>query len=130
MKKKEESEIWKIVIENMEILGVNDLMKGRSLSIYGGFLTTTSAFQEKIKQVQIGEFQEVRGYCDVYHPFDPKNMEKCYNMETQNKKKILHHSNNLCIAKIFYFKCKYLEHTSRGSKYTLAHYLGLCVSFI
>jgi len=34
-----------------------------------------------------------------------------------------------CIANIFYFKCKYLEHTSRGSKYTLAHYLGLCVRF-
>jgi len=29
----------------------------------------------------------------------------------------------ICIANIFYFKCKYLEHTSRGSKYTLAHYL-------
>ena len=35
---------------------------------------------------------------------------------------------SLCNAKKFYFKCKYLEHTSRGSKYTLAHYLGLCVS--
>jgi len=34
-----------------------------------------------------------------------------------------------CIANIFYFKCKYLEHTSRGSEYTLAHYLGLYVSF-
>jgi len=35
-----------------------------------------------------------------------------------------------CNANISYFKCKYLEHTSRGFKYTLAHYLGLSVSFV
>jgi len=71
MGKKKESELWKIVIENMELLGTNDLMKRRSISIYEDVLTTTSAFQEKIKQVQVRESQERRGYCDVYHPFDP-----------------------------------------------------------
>ena len=36
----------------------------------------------------------------------------------------------IAIANIFYFKCKYLEHTSRGSKYTLAQYLGLYIIFV
>ena len=31
----------------------------------------------------------------------------------------------IAIANISYFKCKYIEHTSRGSTHTLALYLGL-----
>jgi len=57
----------------MEILRMNELKKSRSLSIYGAVLRKTSAFQEKIKQEQVGESQIVRGYCDVYHSFDPTN---------------------------------------------------------
>ena len=36
----------------------------------------------------------------------------------------------IAIANISYFKCKYIEHTSRGSTHTLALYLGLVMFFI
>ena len=36
----------------------------------------------------------------------------------------------LCNANISYFKCRYIEHTSRGSTHTLALYLGLDLFFI
>ena len=36
----------------------------------------------------------------------------------------------IAIANISYFKCKYIEHTSRGSTHTLVLHLGLVIFFI
>ena len=39
-------------------------------------------------------------------------------------------ASDVAIANISYFKCKYIEHTSRGSTHTLVLHLGLVVFFI
>ena len=72
------------------------------------------------------------------NPYDPcvANMEingkQCTICWYVDDTKISHEDPEvvIAIANIFYFKCKYLEHTSRGSKYTLAQYLGLYIIFI
>jgi len=76
---KEESELWNIQIENMEILHKqNELKTLQSIPIYGAVHPSNSdATREKSKRKeQNRESQIVRGYCEVYYSPDPQQDRK------------------------------------------------------